>query len=49
MPLISAGFSYFNSQPHEEADLEPDAEREWSEYFNSQPHEEADVKEAFIW
>ena len=32
----------FNSQPHEEADLEPKIPEQKGEYFNSQPHEEAD-------
>ena len=33
---------YFNSQPHEEADLLSCFPALLSNYFNSQPHEEAD-------
>ena len=35
---------YFNSQPHEEADVEPLCFTTWRiRHFNSQPHEEADT------
>ena len=34
---------YFNSQPHEEADLIGQAVTRMLCYFNSQPHEEADL------
>ena len=33
---------YFNSQPHEEADISRADWRKLQNYFNSQPHEEAD-------
>ena len=33
---------YFNSQPHEEADLPQEVLCSQTNYFNSQPHEEAD-------
>ncbi len=33
---------YFNSQPHEEADLTHQQVSALHHYFNSQPHEEAD-------
>ena len=33
---------YFNSQPHEEADVTLNVTSALSSYFNSQPHEEAD-------
>ena len=36
------GFRYFNSQPHEEADLYHAQLLCMAQYFNSQPHEEAD-------
>ena len=35
--------SYFNSQPHEEADCSYSPDTGGSRYFNSQPHEEADI------
>ena len=35
--------SYFNSQPHEEADIRIMFPTEPMYHFNSQPHEEADV------
>ena len=35
---------YFNSQPHEEADIPHRVYRLWLIYFNSQPHEEADIR-----
>ena len=34
---------YFNSQPHEEADLLKQVRLIYFRYFNSQPHEEADM------
>ena len=37
---------YFNSQPHEEADLGNSLSLTFESYFNSQPHEEADWSEA---
>ena len=37
---------YFNSQPHEEADMESLGNRYGKFYFNSQPHEEADSNSA---
>ena len=33
---------YFNSQPHEEADVRKLLQQVYVFYFNSQPHEEAD-------
>ena len=36
--------TYFNSQPHEEADIRTAEEPTDSLYFNSQPHEEADYR-----
>ena len=37
-----AAIVYFNSQPHEEADIISHRKKEMANYFNSQPHEEAD-------
>ena len=34
--------TYFNSQPHEEADNPIRQRYDFERYFNSQPHEEAD-------
>ena len=34
---------YFNSQPHEEADISMFSYYQIFSYFNSQPHEEADI------
>ena len=39
-------FQYFNSQPHEEADLLREVVSKVIFYFNSQPHEEADNRTA---
>ena len=36
---------YFNSQPHEEADITPAMNSCQLSHFNSQPHEEADMME----
>ena len=41
-PTLPATPTYFNSQPHEEADLSPHSIEIPCRYFNSQPHEEAD-------
>ena len=38
----SGALDYFNSQPHEEADLLEVSCYQIDQYFNSQPHEEAD-------
>ena len=40
--LICRYLGYFNSQPHEEADIDFLNTRGRSVHFNSQPHEEAD-------
>ena len=37
---------HFNSQPHEEADVFGQDEKEFYQDFNSQPHEEADSRMA---
>ena len=42
MTGIHSGSTYFNSQPHEEADTFIYFTESVSLYFNSQPHEEAD-------
>ena len=39
---------YFNSQPHEEADMASERNGGYKEYFNSQPHEEADAPLAAV-
>ena len=41
-------FSYFNSQPHEEADSFPLRSSADPVHFNSQPHEEADFPSCII-
>ena len=45
----SCRVSYFNSQPHEEADSFPGWPKHDLYYFNSQPHEEADVWFLVLW
>ena len=42
MTGIHSGSTYFNSQPHEEADKTRNGNYWKNNYFNSQPHEEAD-------
>ena len=42
MTGIHSGSTYFNSQPHEEADGGSLQRCDRCQYFNSQPHEEAD-------
>ena len=44
--MLDLGYnSYFNSQPHKEADFQHTWRTCTSAYFNSQPHKEADVGE----
>ena len=40
--------SYFNSQPHKEADYQPQSAPESCMHFNSQPHKEADIYSWFL-
>ena len=42
LDLLSVVQGYFNSQPHEEADIPERSLQAVAIYFNSQPHEEAD-------
>ena len=42
MTGIHSGSTYFNSQPHEEADDSQLGTPSEGKHFNSQPHEEAD-------
>ena len=44
-PRHTATVSYFNSQPHKEADMLSERLLVYMVHFNSQPHKEADSRE----